>query len=42
MSKHCPHRTITDGYAKVTDSRFETNLGSTFLAGEITDSSPIQ
>ena len=42
MEKHCAHRTITDGYLKVTDSRFDTNLGSTFLAGEITHSSPLQ
>ena len=40
MSRHCAHRTITDGYLKVTDARFETNPGSTFLAGEITHSSP--
>ena len=43
MGKHCPHKTITEqGYWKVTDSRFETNLGSTFMGGEITQTSPTQ
>ena len=41
MSRHKPHAAITDGYPKVTDSRFETNLGSTFLGGEIMETSPV-
>ena len=40
LSRHCPHKTITDGFIKLTDSRFDTNYGSTFLAGEITETSP--
>ena len=41
MSLHRPHQPITAGYPKVTDSRFETNMGSTFLGGEIMETSPV-
>ncbi len=36
---YCPHKTITEGYFNVTDSRFESNPGSTFCGGEVMDTS---
>ena len=39
FSGYAPHKTIIEGYYKVTDSRFETNPGSSFCGGEVMDSS---